>query len=546
MPISHRRRLAAPAVLVAATLLLSACSAAASTTESTPESPVPGGTLRLSYSADTASCIDPNQVSFIENRGITRNFTDSLTDQDPETGEIVPWLATDWTVSDDATEFVFTLRDGVTFSDGTALDATAVKTAYDGIVALGAASYLGISYLAGYQSTEVVDDDTVKVTFATPNVSFLQATSTTTLGILSPATYAKTAEERCAGDLVGSGLFVLDSYVANTEAVLSRRDGYAWPSALVENQGESYLDGIQVSYVPEDSVRVGNLISGGTDLAWPRTPISEADQARIEAEGGTIESRSLPGNAQGYIPNVKNGGPLADVKVRGAITKAIDYDSYASTVFWDGYPVVSSAYDTSTPSYADNSELLAFDPEGAAELLDDAGWRVGDDGYRYKDGEKLTLVFPTTAAGIGDQLIQAQLKEVGIDLVLDVVTQAVATERLAAGDYDLTVRYQTRADPSVLASVLDQSISKAPIAQNSQDAATAAEVSRLFDEGFAAVESAERDTVYAELQSYLIEQGVVFPYQERVLYLARSEAVHGFALTSESMLRANDIWLSQS
>ncbi len=534
---------------VVGALVLAACGSSSDgstgTTDAAAGAPRPGGTLKIAFWDDQQGCIDPNQVYWIESRSLDRQFADSLTDQDPETGKIVPWLASSWKISKDAKTYTFTLRDGVTFSDGTAFDATAVKTAYDGTFALGAKSLLGLTYLAGYKSTTVIDPHTVRVDFTSPNAAFLQATSTTTLAVLSPKTYTETPEERCAGKLIGSGAFTLDSYTAATSAHLTKRKDYAWPSKLVKNQGAAYLDAIAVSYIKEDSVRVGSLTSGAIDIAWPRQPISDADQKVIKASGASIVSRPLPGISDAYLPNVSKGRILSDLRVRQALQKSIDRKTYASTIFWDEYPVVSGAFDSTTPYATDESAALGYDPAGAATLLDQAGWKKGPDGYRYKDGKKLTLLQPLTAAVPGDQLLQDQFKKVGIDLQLKVYTAAQYQPAVAAGNFDLVATYYTRADPSVLGSVLDQAVSKAGTATFSQDPATAKQVSTLFGDGLKAIDDDQRAAVYGQLQKYLIDQGVSFPIFERVQLAGISAEVHGFAWTSEAFLRANDIWLSQ-
>jgi peptide/nickel transport system substrate-binding protein len=546
-----RRGFLGGAAAITAMLALAACSSGSSGGGSTQSGssaaagkPVTGGTLKIAFFADLQGAFDPNQVYWIETRSLNRNFADSLTDQDPATGEIVPWLAKSWTVNADASQYTFVLRDGVTFSDGTALDAAAVKTAFDGIVALGANSTLGITYMAGYKSTTVVDPKTVTVAFNGPNAQFLQATSTTTLSILSPATYSKTVAERAAGAVIGSGPFTLVSYQAGQSVKLAKRADYAWPSKLVKNQGAAYLDAIEVSYIAEDSVRVGNLTSGTIDVAWPRLPISDADQKVIQASGGTIVTRSLPGISDILLPNAAAGKTLADIKVRQAINKAIDRKSYASTVFWADYPVVKSPLESSTPGWADESASLAYDKAGAGTLLTSAGWVLGSDGYRAKAGQRLTLTYILTVSTPGAQLLQDQLKQVGIDLQLKVVTSAQTTALYKSGDYDFAETYLTRGDASVLGSILDLSLVKNPTGVNSQDAATATKVSGYFAQGLATTDAAKRAAIYGDLQKYVIDQGVVFPIYERLQVTGLSNKVHGFAWTSESFLRANDIWKS--
>ncbi len=111
--------------------------------------PVNGGTLRVAFDADI-TCADGQQAGNNTALNVSRQIADSLTDQVPETGEIVPWLAESWDVSDDSITFTFHLRDGVTFTDGTPFTAQSVKDNFEGIVDLGAKSSLGSTYLAAH------------------------------------------------------------------------------------------------------------------------------------------------------------------------------------------------------------------------------------------------------------------------------------------------------------------------------------------------------------------------------------------------------------
>ena len=547
------RHLPTLAGALAVSVLLGACSTAgASSPNSTEDAgdPVSGGTLDVAFFPDNAAfaCVDPFQTYWIEHRTVIRNFADSLTDQDPDTGELVPWLATDWQVADDGLSYTFDLRDDVTFSDGTAFTADSVKLAFDS----GAATLeelptaYGAVYLAGYESTEVVDSDTVVVHFSTPNSAFLQGTSTTNLAILAASSYQATPEERCLGDVVGSGPFVLDEYSPGDKTVLTKRDGYDWGSTLREHTGEAYLDGITFTYVAEDSVRVGQLTSDAIDIAWPRNPISENDAALIQSSGDSVVSRSLPGPANNYYPNVAEGKILADEQVRLALQQAIDRDSYAATIFGAEYPAVTSIYDTTTPAYQDHTDDLAYDPDAAAELLDEAGWTLDDDGYRYKDGQKLTLSTPVIAQfSAGDQLIQDQLKAVGIDLELNVITQAQRSEVLTAGDYDLISTYYTRADPGVIQWIIDARYAGSQAqAVNALDAEQTAEVQALLDQGTTTLDATARAEVYAQLQQYYLDHALAFPTFERVQTAGVSAAVHGFRYTSESFGDFADTWIT--
>lgn len=183
--LSARSPLAALAASLVLSLTATACSGASGSSGEAQSTPQSGGHLRFALSSDPG-CLDPHQATTSDALYAARTYVDSLTDQNPRTGQIVPWIARTWEVSPDASQFTFSLREDVTFADGTPLDAEAVKANLDAVAALGAKSMLGAGFLQGYRSTEAVDKYTAKVTFKGPNAQFLQATSTATLGLLSP------------------------------------------------------------------------------------------------------------------------------------------------------------------------------------------------------------------------------------------------------------------------------------------------------------------------------------------------------------------------
>lgn len=335
-------------------------------------------TLNIAFFGDNTILvsIDPFQVYWLEHRVLLRNVAESLTDQDPDTGKIIPWLAKSWEVSDDALSYTFHLRQDVTFSNGERFDAKAVKTAFDSDKALATElpATFGATYLAGYDHAEVVDDFTVKLVLNKPNAGFLQATSTTNLSILAPASYALTVKERSLGKIIGTGPFVLESYTPEVGAHLTKRKGYAWASANMRNQGEAHLDAVDVTYIPEESVRNGLFLQGKADILWPPNPFSEVDLKLFQSKGATIQSRSLPGPSLNLFPNTRGERVLADQNVRLAVQKSIDRKSYASTVYNAEFPVVQGVFDVTTPYFKSQADKLAYVPAGAEQLLEQAGW----------------------------------------------------------------------------------------------------------------------------------------------------------------------------
>lgn len=531
--------------------LLASCVLALGLAGCSPQDEVSSKTLNVAFWGDNTTLVslDPFQVYWLEHRVLLRNVAESLTDQDPDSGRIIPWLAKDWQISEDALSYTFHLRQDVTFSNGERFDAAAVKKAFDNDKAFAEQlpATFGATYLAGYDHAEVIDDFTVRLVLSRPNAGFLQATSTTNLAILAPASYQLSARERSLGKIIGTGPFILEHYTPEVGARLVKRADYAWASANMKNRGPTYLDAVEISYIPEESVRNGLFLQGKVDILWPRNPFSEVDLKLLQSKGATIKSRSLPGPALNLYPNTRNGRPLGDRQVRLALQKAIDRTTYAHTVYNAAFPVVTGVYDVTTPFFKDQADKLAHDPQGAERLLDAAGWSKGSDGYRHKDGKRLTLTYNLSPAeSAGDVLIQDQLRQVGIDLQLKVLTRAEWVAGNAAGNYDLTSTYMTRADPIILQTILDpRAANSSTVATNTYEPQVLVEAQTLFDTGITATRDEQRARAYGRLQDLLIEQGSAFPLYERVWQAATSARVKDFRWTAEGFAILSDIQVDQ-
>ncbi|WP_432544029.1 ABC transporter substrate-binding protein [Kineococcus sp. SYSU DK002] len=519
------------AVPLTAALLLTACSGGRSSAEDpAATTPVSGGNLTFAISVDSG-CIDPQQVGNNDALNIGRQLVDSLTVQDLD-GNIAPWLAESWEVSPDATTFTFHLREGATFSDGTPVDAAAVKANLDGIVALGAKASLGSTYLQGYTGTQTPDARTAVVTFSQPSAQFLQATSTMSLGLLSVATTTADPATRCDGTtLVGSGPFVVGSYARDSETVLDKRTGYDWAPSGAKHPGEAYLDSITYRVVPEAGVRTGSLQSGQIDAT---TGIASQDLPQFDGGGFWTQRRANPGIPYNFFPNESR--PLfADERVRRALSKAIDRAQLA-TLLNPGDEAVSAAVSASTPSAPDDSGVLARDVDGAEALLEEAGWVEGPDGVRTRDGQELTFTVtfwqPTSAVL---ELVQQQVREVGIDLQLEQGTTADTNALQESGDYDVLFYNLTRSDPDVLRTIF--STGSRNVNQRAHSG-----VDDLLDRQAATTDTTVRADLVAQASAQLLEQAHSIPLIELSTVIAASDTVHGLQFEGSSRLWFHDAW----
>jgi len=519
----------------AAALLLSGCSTGADVAGSGASAggePVAGGDLTFAITVDS-HCIDPQQVGNNDAIAAARQTVASLTAQDPESGEILPWLAESWEVNDDASSYTFHLRDDAAFADGTPIDAAAVKTNFDAIVDLGAVASLGSQYLVGYAGTTVVDERTVTVDFDEPSAQFLQATSTFSLGLLSPGSATLSAEDRCAGKYVGSGPFAVKSYTQDQEIVLEKVAGYAWGSEANQHTGEAYLDTVTFKVIPEASVRTGSLQSGQIDAT---AALNAVDLPQFDGNGFWLQYRANPGVVFNLFPN--ESSPLAaDEAVRTALVKGIDRQQIVDTVLTPQDRPATGVLSHSTPLFEGADDLLAYDPEGAKKALDDAGWVVGADGIREKDGQKLTTTVTFWQVPEPLELVQQQLRQIGVDLQLKHVTVAEAEAAKESDDFDFDYYNLTRSDADVLRTIF--SANARNINQRDPE-----EVDELLDDSAAATDPEERQRLVAEASRLLLERGHAIPVYELSTTIAAADRVQGLAFEASSRLDFYDAWVT--
>lgn len=492
--------------------------------------PQVGGTLRVALDGDP-QCVDPQQAGNNTALNVGRQLVDSLTDQNPETGAIAPWLAERWEISADSRQFTFHLRAGVTFSDGSPVDAEAVKANFEGIVGLGARAILGSTYLAGLEQIQTPDARTVVVRFKQPNAQFLQATSTMSLGLLAPKTLASAPADRCQGQLLGSGPFTLKSFVHNQSVSLLARKDYAWPSSLATHAGRARLDGLEFVIIAESGVRLGSLASGQIDV---NTAVSPQDEASIEQQGLKLLTRANPGVV--FVLALNETSPLfQDERVRQALNKAIDRGDFQPIISRYQRPA-TALLASSTPYYHDLSPLLKADPAAARGLLEQAGWLPGADGIRVKDGQRLSFKLTYWQSVPNLELVQQQLRQVGVELQLNKTTISQVTAVQAAGDYSVRFLNLTRADPDVLRTVF-----QAP--GNNVSNRTPGALDERLAESAATLDPARRQGLIDEASRQLIEGGHALALMELATVIAHGDKVHGLHYEASSRLQFYDTWV---
>ena len=505
--------------------------AAAQTTADIAEEDRFGGTLTYLDAEVIASGSVQNGTW--QGSALTHNITDRLVYANPETGELEPWIAEKWDISEDGLEYVFTIKDGVTYSNGQELDAGSVQRNIE-FQAFGRPDE-GINPNQTYPAVESVTSDadarTVTVRLTEPFSPYIKILSNWASSLVADDTLDGTAEEQqLITNTIGSGPFVVTSETYGEEIVLESRDDYDWAPESSEHQGPAYLDRIVWIPVLEDATRLGSLRAGEGDLIRYVQP---SEEKPLEKDGFQVVGLQGTGQTNTWV--LKQQVPvLQDERVRKAILSAIDRRQIIDDLYTDNWTTASSIVTEDAFGFKDQSDKLAFDPEAANDLLDEAGWTERDaDGYRVKDGERLHIktvidVFDSTAPALF-QLVQWQLEQVGIELELTEVDYANVQTAYADPEVGVLRTGWPQADPWVTIRNAFDTARSNTLALPQADATLNDLLNRQTT-----VSGDERAEAVGELQDYVIDHALAFPIITDTQIFALQPDVQGFGWTPEA------------
>ena len=425
----------------------------AASTEATGEA-VRGGVWTDATSSD-ASTLNPILGADSASSGIYGLLTPALIGVDPFTGAVTPdgSISESWDVSDDGLVWTFHLRDGVTWSDGDPVDANDFKYTYDAIGS-DLVETVRKSNLEGIESIEVIDPLTVQVTFGRVQCDGLLNLG---LGWLPSHLYADDFSDVMNSPYnlepaVSAGPFVFQSWARDDNTILLRNESY-W-------QGAPNMDGKIFRIVPDPGARLAQLQSGEVDVTGIQPEQiavvdGDANLKRFNARddgyayvGLNLANPENPQPGQDEEGNLIEQEPhpiLSDRQVRLAMAHALDYQSIIDNVYLgQGYPIASNFLPAVEWAYDDSIEPYAYDPELAAQILDEAGWVDSDgDGIRDKDGMPLALNLATNAGNTTREdlgvLVQDQLNSLGFDITFEAIDFGTLVEQLLGQTFDMVI-----------------------------------------------------------------------------------------------------------
>ena len=364
---------------------------------------------RLIYSqASEAITLDPHDANDIYSRRVITNLYDRLIES-TEKAEVIPGLAESWEQIDPLT-LKFTLRKGVKFQNGDEFTSEDVKFTFERAVTMPRVSTL----FDMIETIETPDPYTVILKTAQPSGSLIHHLTHISASILNKK-YAEN-NEAISREPMGTGPYTLEEWRGGSHMLLKRYDDYF--------RGLAPIEYVELRAVPEENSRVIAIETGEHHIA---NDIETIGRDLLEGKDD-VEMREMSSFGVAYLGINTSKGPLQDVKVRKAIAMGIDRDTMIEALLGDGVEKANSLLGPGVVGYSSTTKPFDYNPEEAKKLLAEAG---------YENLELTLLLNDNTTRRQMSEVIQAQLREIGINIKIEILEWATYLNETGSGESDL-------------------------------------------------------------------------------------------------------------
>ncbi|MEE2030672.1 ABC transporter substrate-binding protein [Rhodococcus chondri] len=443
----------------------------------------------------------------------------SLMINNDETYELEYKMATDFSTTDGGKTFTLALQPDLKFSDGTPLDAAAVKFNWDRLKdpALGSTT---IRQAVQIEATEVIDPATVRVTMVKPNPQFGQAVVAGALNwIASPAALEK-GQQSFDENPIGAGPFTLANWMRQNAVELEKNPAY-WDAP------KPYLDGLTIRTVPDSNQRLNTMSTAAAELA------SETNWSNIHKaeDGGLSYLVSSTGGGQVAGMNFRRA-PFDDERARRAVSLAIDLEAVNTVVYNGDGEIPRTLFPEDSPFYAD-IPIGETDSEEAQRLFDELAAEGKPVAFTF-------LSYPTTESRTLGEAIQAQLSAFeNVEARVEVVDYAVATARAGARDFDMIVSSAITQDPDYgLTMAFDSKSTGNFLGVNDP------ELDAALDRGRFGESIEERKEAYEQVQQRIADLSIGLWYTRAVPGVIYGSDLNGVQLYTLGSPLPEEFWIS--
>ena len=490
------------------------------------QTPKPGGTLKVAWEADVTG-LDPYLSPGVQAWHTVGNLFNSLVTIDTNFN-YVPELAESWDVLENGKVYVFRLRKGVKFHEGSDFDAEVVRWNFQRAVDPDEDAFIA-PFLSIVESVEVIDSHTVKFTLKHPSRTLLPTMAVNRVGFLqmSPASYKRWGKEEVRLHPDGTGPFKLGKWEQNRVVVLEKNPNYFKP-------GLPYLDRVELQIMKEGVTRVTALRAGEIDFAnyIPREHVARLSKdAKIQVLKGKDTQRT-----QSFF-NLRNPA-FQDVRVRKAILGyGIDRQAIAKTALLGQAQPLWSPVPPGGLDHIDFGEQFAYNPDKAKALLKEAG-------YDEKNPLRYTIMTHGAEAALPTiaTIMKTQLAKIGVEVTVEVIDRPIFLRRQNRDrDWDQNL--------NLSGAVLD-TFTVSRLIDSRAGANTPNHTDKHVDELIDRLREATTDEAYLtaghDLQRYVVPETMIYTSLTTLPFIqAARAAVKGYEQLNGFKVRFETVWLDR-
>lgn len=542
---STRSRLMITVLMLLCSLILFACGAAPQ--PSAPAAPQAGGATPPPTTVPAAPVetrpqatsrsrlvffgnLEPASIDVItmsgnvNERQVAAQIFETLVYMD-QSQQIYPGLAREWRRSDDATTWTFTLVSGVKWHDGEPFTAQSVADYFEYVRDNPVGSGPG-SLKAVIGSARALDETTVELTLTAPRPDLLIELADPGMGI-GNAAYVKRVGADAGFNPIGTGPFKFKEWVRGSQIVLERNPEWTWGSPMFNMDGPPLIEEVVFRFSSEAQTRLAALETGEVDFV-DLLPFQDVVRVRTDPRF-TVTGVLLPGMPQMNYLNTSLA-PTDDLNVRRAIIYATDKQGIIESVYFNmvepAYGPLSRVFPEYEPAL---EQMYEYNPEKAIQLLEESGWRLGPDGVRVKDGQRLAVTIVENK-GWNDwvYVLQANLQAVGFDAQVITTQGPSNTEAIASGRHHVPAMGDVFASASQMTRDWHSEGYGTFPSGHFLRGEESARLDAMLKDAETEIDPERRKAKYREIQRFIMENALMVPIFELYFYVAHANNLKGF------------------
>lgn len=341
-------------------------------------------------------------------------------------------LAESWDISEDGKTYTFHIRDGVKFSDGEVCDANAIKANFDAIIE-NKDRHTWLEMMNLLIGVSAPDDKTFVIELSEPYYPLLTELGVTRpFAMISPKAMKDGSTKDGVNAYIGTGPYVLTNFVTDEYAVFEANENYWGEQPKIKK--------ITVKVIPDNQTRILALEKGEIDMIFGKNMIDADAINQYTGNDKFTVSLSDPTSTRQIVLNTTKE-VLADKEVRQALQHATNKQAISDGIFYGLEQPADTLFAKTVPYCDIDLEPYAYDVEQAQSMLDEAGWVVGADKIREKDGQKLNIDLLYNSDSVTEKAIaeylQSEYQKIGISLNIHGEEEQSYRDNMKAGNFDM-------------------------------------------------------------------------------------------------------------